>query len=59
MKEPKYLRKGNQTLELETGNVEAHKSINKAKQFSRFFQMKQDGNLGLGSVRVVDKFPAR
>ena len=51
-----FLRKDNQILELETKEIKTYESKNLAKYNSRHLQL-QNGGLGCGAVRVVDRFP--
>jgi hypothetical protein len=57
MNEAKYLRKNNVIRDVE-GNIDRKfDSINKAKAESRRLQITENGQLGKGSVRVVEKLP--
>jgi hypothetical protein len=54
MKEAKYTRKRSTIREVATGEVVRYKSINAAKAESWKIQMREDRQLGRGTVRVVD-----
>ena len=59
MKQATHLRRGNQILEIGSGDIKNFPSISLARKASLALQMKLDGNRGLGSVQKVDKFPKR
>jgi len=46
-----HIRTGKTILDLASGNVEAFKSVNKAKTESRFIQL-ANGGAGAGAVKV-------
>ncbi len=51
MKPTTHMRQGQTIIDLETGEVTDHKSINKAKKASLKIQKDQDKLLGRGSVQ--------
>jgi len=57
LKQTKFLRKGKQILELDTHKIRDFESISSAKRESAMLQ-KKEGGLGLGTVKVVKKWPS-
>ena len=53
MRKAKYIRKGKTITEIATDKRESFSSINAAKRESRQIQMREDGVLGRGSVKVI------
>lgn len=53
MKDAKFERQAHTIKDLSTGERKPFKSINQAKKWSRDFQKKEDGGLGLGSLRLA------
>ncbi len=59
MKPATHIRKGREIRSAEPGDAMMHPSINKAKRASRKIQMKQDGALGRGSVKILPFVPKK
>jgi hypothetical protein len=57
MKEMKFMRKGKTIRNIEDGHDTVFNSISMAKRASRTLQIAEDGGMGRGSLRVVEKLP--
>lgn len=55
MKKVTHTRKGKQVIDLGTGEVEDHKTINAAKKRSKAIQLSADGALGRGTLRLIPR----
>ena len=55
MKQATHTRRGHQIIDLATGVVEDHKSVNLAKKRSRALQTLGKDALGLGTVRKLPR----
>ena len=52
MKQAEYMRRGKVIINLATGEAKDHSSINAAKRASHGLQMRSDGRLGAGTLRL-------
>lgn len=52
-----YYRKGKQIMNAETGHIDTYPNVQEAKHVSAKLQRELDGHTGMGSVRVVKRFP--